>query len=42
MQAIFEKKEAWDIVDNLRPEPTIVERIRKKDKDNAIATKIIK
>ena len=39
---MLEEKEVWDVVDNSRPEPTTAGQIRKKDKDNAIATKIIK
>ena len=39
---MLEEKEVWDVVDNLRPEPTTAVQIRKKDKDNSIATKIIK
>lgn len=42
MQAILEEKEVWDVVDGSRVEPTTAPQIRKKDKDNAIATKIIK
>ena len=41
-QAMLEEKEVWDVVDGSRAEPTTAPQIRKKDKDNAIATKIIK
>lgn len=42
MQAILEEKKVQDIVDNSRPEPITAEQIKKKDKNNAIAIKIIK
>lgn len=41
-QAMLEEREVWDVVDGTRPEPTIAAQTKKKDKDNAIATKIIK
>lgn len=41
-QAMLEEKQVWDVVDDTRPEPTTAAQTRKKDKDNAIATKIIK
>ena len=41
MQAMLEEKEVWDIIDGSRAKPTTALQIRKKDKDNAIATKII-
>ena len=41
-QAILEKKKVWDIIDATRPEPTTVTQTRKKEKNNAIASKIIK
>lgn len=41
-QAMLEEKEVWDVVDGTRPEPTTAAQTRKKDKDNAIASKIIK
>lgn len=42
MQAILEKKEVWDIVDNLKLKLTIAGQIKKKDKNNTIVIKIIK
>ena len=42
MQAMLEEKEFWDIVDGSHAKPTIAPQIWKKDKDNTIATKIIK
>ena len=39
---MLEEKEVWDVIDETRPELTNVTQIRKKDKDNAIASKIIK
>lgn len=42
MQAIFEEKEVWYIVDNSKLELIIAGQIRRKNKDNAITTKIIK
>ena len=41
-QAMLEEKEVWDVVDGTRPEPTTATQTKKKDKDNAIASKIIK
>ena len=41
-QAILEQQEVWDIVDESKPELTIVAQIRKKDKNNIISLKIIK
>ena len=41
-QAMLEEKEVWDVVDGTRPEPTNAAQTMKKDKDNAIASKIIK
>lgn len=41
-QAILQEKEIQDIVDEIKPKPTIAAQTRKKDKDNAIASKIIK
>lgn len=38
---MLEKKRVWDVIDNLRLEPTIAEPIRKKDKDTIVITKII-
>lgn len=42
MQTIFEEKEIWNIVDNLKPKFTTARQIKKKDKNNVIAIKIIK
>ena len=39
---MLEEKEVWDVVDGTRPEPTNAAQTMKKDKDNAIASKIIK
>ena len=39
---MLEEKEVWDVVDGTRPEPTNAAQTRKEDKDNAIASKIIK
>lgn len=39
---MLEEKKIWDVVDNLRPEFITARQIRKKDKDNTIAIKIIK
>ena len=39
---MLEKKEVWDVVDGTRPEPTTAAQTKKKDKDNAVASKIIK
>ena len=41
-QAMLKEKEIWDVVNGTRPEPTTPAQTRKKDKDNAIASKIIK
>ncbi len=41
-QAMLEEKEIWDVVDGTRAEPTTTAQIRKKEKDNAVASKIIK
>lgn len=41
-QAMLEEKEVWDVVDGARAEPTTVAQTRKKEKDNAVASKIIK
>lgn len=41
-QVILEKKEVWDVIDRLRPKPTSATQTRKKDKDNAISSNIIK
>lgn len=32
----------WDVVDGIRPKATTIIQIKKKDKDNTIASKIIK
>ena len=39
---MLKEKEVWDVVDGLRAEPTTAVQTRKKEKDNAIASKIIK
>lgn len=39
---MLKEKEVYDVVDNSKLEPTTAVQIRKKDKNNAIATKIIK
>lgn len=41
-QAILEKKKVQDIIDKIKPKPTTIAQIRKKDKNNAIFSKIIK
>ena len=41
-QAMLEEKEVWDIVDETKSEPTNATQTRKKGKNNAIASKIIK
>ena len=41
-QAMLEKKEMWDVIDGTRPELTTTSQTKKKDKDNIIASKIIK
>lgn len=42
MQVMLEEKEVWDVINAIRPEPTTVAQMRKKQKNNAIASKIIK
>ena len=39
---MLEEKELRDVVDRTRPKPTTLAQTRKKDKNNAIASKIIK
>ena len=41
-QAILEEKEVWDIVDGSLADPTTAAQTRRKEKDNAVALKIIK
>ena len=41
-QAILEEKEVWDVVNVTKPEATTAAQTRKKEKENAIASKIIK
>ena len=41
-QTMLEEKEVWDVVDGTRAEPTTAPQIGKKEKDNAVASKIIK
>lgn len=40
-QSHLKEKEVWDIVEGTRPEPTTIAQTKKKNKDNAIATKVI-
>ena len=40
--AILKEKEVWDVIDGMKLKSTIVAQIKKKDKDNAITSKIIK
>lgn len=42
MQIMLEKKEVQNIVDVMRAKPTKVTQTRKNEKNNAIASKIIK
>lgn len=39
---MLEEKKVWDVIDGLWDEPTTTAQIRKKEKDNAITSKIIK
>ena len=41
-QAILEEKKVWDVVDGSHADPTTAAQTRKKEKDNAVASKIIK
>ena len=41
-QAMLEEKEVWDVVDGCHADPTTAAQTRKKEKDNVIASKIIK
>ena len=41
-QAMLEEKEVWDIVNGSRADPTIGTQIKKKKKNNAVTSKIIK
>ena len=41
-QAMLEEKEVWDVVDGSQAEPTTAVQTKKKEKNNAIASKIIK
>ena len=41
-QAMLEEKEVWDVVNGTRPKPTTLAQTRKKNKTNAITSKIIK
>ena len=41
-QVMLEEKEVWDVINGLRTKPTTAPQIKKKDKNNVIATKIIK
>ena len=42
MQAMLKEKKIQDIINNLKLEPITVRQIKKKNKDNTIAIKIIK
>ena len=39
---MLKEKEVWDVVDESRADPTTVAQTRKKEKNNAVACKIIK
>ena len=39
---MLEEKEVWDIVNGSRADLTITAQTKKKEKDNAVASKIIK
>lgn len=39
---MFEEKEVWDIVDGSQVNPIIASQTKKKEKDNIVASKIIK
>ena len=39
---MLEEEEMWDIINEIRPEPTTAPQTRKKNKNNAITSKIIK
>ena len=41
-QVMFKEKEIWDIIDRSCIDPTTTIQIQKKDKNNAITSKIIK
>ena len=41
-QAMLEEKEVWDVVDGSRADPITASQTRRKEKDNAVASKIIK
>lgn len=41
-QIILKKKEFWDVVDESCTDPTIAAQTKKKEKNNAITSKIIK
>ena len=41
-QAMLKEKEVWDIIDGSRADPTTAAQTRKKEKDNAVTSKIIK
>lgn len=42
MQTMLEKKEVWNVVDGLQDKPTTTTQIKKKVKNNIIASKINK
>ena len=39
---MLEEKKVWDVVDESHVNPTTTAQTRKKEKDNAVASKIIK
>lgn len=39
---MLKKKEIWDVINRIMLEPTTFTQIKKKNKDNTIALKIIK
>ena len=39
---MLKEKEVWDVVDRSQADPTTATQTKKKKKDNAIASKIIK
>lgn len=42
MQVMLKKKEIWDVFNSTKPKPITTAQIKKKEKDNAITSKIIK
>ena len=41
-QVILKEKEVWDVVDGLQADPITTAQTKKKEKDNAVVSKIIK